>query len=321
MRSTLFKAALFSGAAAVFALSPPGLRAEEAVSVWGSYSLSAAVEAGFLFGQSRELFYTAPDSKALLSRLDWAIEPLFYLGAALNFSPRDIMAERGFFAHCSLRFGIPGGSGTMKDRDWDEQGQGIAAGISTHGNDTQNALLLDIEGGFSFPAGSKALFKVFAAFSFMRFSWTASNGSGIYAASNWVEIPFHGPVIDYVQNWIIFSPGIAAVFPLFKRFFPEISLRISPLIYCTGRDDHLARKTRYEDTVAWGFFLEPRLDCLWVINPRLDIKFGAGYRHITGGRGDTTVTYSGGAYSLSINDRAGAGYSALDTRLMFALKF
>ena len=93
------------------------------------------------------------------------------------------------------------------------------------------------------------------------------------------------------------------------------------MLYCAGRDEHLARKIRYEDTMTWGIFLESRLDFLWIINRRFNIRLGAAYRYIAGGRGDTTVTYDSAYDSGPINDRAGAGYSALDTGLKFVVKF
>ncbi|MDR3335267.1 MAG: omptin family outer membrane protease [Treponema sp.] len=287
----------------------------------GSYTLSVATSFGFLWGQSEEIVYKALYKDDYTSQLLWDMKPLLYVGASLDFSLP--MKHLAFFVGFSSKFGIPAQTGIMEDRDWQSSSPELTD-FSSHDNNTHSAVLLDGSLGLSIPLGSKLLLKVaYAGLSYMYFSWTAQDGFGRYADSNWVEKPYSGPVIDYIQSWLIFSPGISLYAPLVigkKILSLEASFRIGPVVFCNDQDDHLTTKTRYNDYMSGGLFLEPRLEfafspCRW-----LSISLHGAYRSISGVRGATYRTFSGASSKFTTPD-AGVGYAVWDTGLSLTIRF
>jgi len=107
-----------------------------------------------------------------------------------------------------------------------------------------------------------------------------------YASTNWETRKFSGAVINYSQNWFLFSPGVSFGF-LVNRFTIKGDIKITPLIFCIGRDDHLLTETLYTDYVFGKIAVEPALDISCTVSPRFDVGLNSSYRFITGSRGDT----------------------------------
>ncbi|MDR3170567.1 MAG: omptin family outer membrane protease, partial [Treponema sp.] len=96
----------------------------------------------------------------------------------------------------------------------------------------------------------------------------------------------------------------------------EASFRIGPVVFGNDQDDHLTTKTRYNDYMSGGLFLEPRLDftfspCQW-----LSISLHGAYRSINGVRG---AMYQS-SFKSTTQD-AGVGYAVWDTGLSLTIRF
>jgi outer membrane protease len=148
------------------------------------------------------------------------MKPVFYYGFILGFSSVMPMEKWKFFSGLSMKFGIPGASGVMEDRDWvSKENTGLTA-YSSHDNITKEFFLLDFSTGLSFPLRNILLIKAYINISYMRFGFYGENGSGMYARSlgngkyaaiedNPQEVKFNGTVISYKQEWFYAAPGVS----------------------------------------------------------------------------------------------------------------
>jgi outer membrane protease len=291
-----------------------------------TYTLSAAPVFGFLYGHSRELVYTEPGSDILWSELIWDIKPLFLLGVSLDFSRRYPLEKTGFFADASARFAVPYRTGYMEDRDWLAPEYRLSE-YSIHDNYTQGAMLFDLQAGASLPIKSAGLLKLYAGFHYMRFSWIARDGYFQYGRKtpwnpNITKEPWSGPVIAYVQNWFILSPGVSFYIPLHRFFSVTLDLQVSPIVFCLDQDDHIhpAKRVQYKDYMFWGVFFEPRGEFIFSPHNRIDVALSVAYRFIKGPRGYTDITDYSGGESGRLPDAAGAGFSALAAGLSVKIR-
>ena len=292
------------------------------------FSLSPLL--GMFYGQAEELVFR-PGSDRLLSELLWDLKPLFYVGLAAEFGPRDPFQDNGFIAAASIKFGLPFRSGNHENRDWLNPQHGRLTHFSQHDVYTQNAILLDISAGYSWRLTDTLALRAHVAFSFMHFSWSGENGFIQYPtniageilgttappwSSDLPKIPLHGMVIRYSQNWFIFAPGISFTWRGDHRFSMEGSFSYSPLIFCAARDDHLLRRITFFDYMSFGHFFNGGGSFVFAARDNLDIAFSVFYRYITGTRGRTYQqnNVTGRTY-LTTNDGAGAGFSALTVGL------
>ncbi|MDR1302379.1 MAG: omptin family outer membrane protease [Treponema sp.] len=301
-----------------------------------AYTFSVAALAGFLYGQGEEIVYIN-DTDTYLSQLLWDMKPLFYAGSSLDFSPVNPLEGLGFFTHLSLKFGIPGKTGTMEDRDWLNKENGLndnLTNFSSHDNYTQGAFLLDSSIGISLPLASWFLLKGYVDFSYMYFSWASQDGFTQYAARDsstggyapWEDtLPktaYYGPAINYQQRWVIFTPGLAVHIPFLYGLSLGAYLHISPFIHCVAVDDHIRRGIQFRDDTSGGLLFESQGAITFAPNPRLELSLSLGYRSIQGLQGPTTSRNTGTTSGLvSQSGTGGAGYAVLDTGLSIKIRW
>jgi outer membrane protease len=300
-----------------------------------AYTFSIAALTGFLYGRGEEIVYLDEDSDTYLSQLLWDMKPLFYAGSSLDFSQQNPLERPGFFTRVSLKFGIPGKTGTMEDRDW--MNYTINDGLthfSSHDNYTQGAFLLDLSLGLSFPIASRVLLKGYLAFSYMHLFWASQDGFTQYASKDilsggyapWEEAipktPYYGPAINYQQEWLMFTPGLALHIPFPYGLGLGFSLQISPFIRCVALDDHFLTEKQYSDqTSQGGLLVESQGSLSFAPNPRLEFSLSLAYRSMKGLRGPTyyrnTGTTSGQVVQIG---SGGTGYQVLDTGLSVKIR-
>jgi outer membrane protease len=304
------------------------------------YTVSVSPSAGLLVGQNEEILYY-PDEDRKLSQLLWKSAPMYYSGMTVNFSRKNPMERRGFFSDVSLKFGLPGRTGNMEDRDWQAANYSDLTNFSTHDNYMKGAFFLDISAGLSFPVKSWFVIKPFTNFSLMYFSWTAKDGYAQYAReiapfSNiyepWTDSlekrHLNGALINYTQIWLLASPGISCFVPLNRYFSEEFSFLMSPLIFCKDLDEHLLRSFETRDSMLGGLYFEPRFTFTFKPIERLMISLTVSYRDISGTKGNTyyrnTTDGLGSpgdeSYTLHKN-KAGAGLSFLEAGLGLKVQF
>jgi outer membrane protease len=297
------------------------VRAEEKLS---GYGFSVVPVIGMLNGQADEIVYESPRTDHYISELKWDLKPVFYAGLAADFGRNDIFAKHGFAGSLSFKFGFPQNAGNMVDRDWLYEDSNALTNYSRHDNYLNKAILADLSLGYSFPFFNFIALGICLDFSYMHFSWTASDGyyqyldsdknGNILPGQTWNnDIPkkyLEGKVLNYSQDWYIFSPGVFIKVRVSRLFSLEGNFNYSPFIRCDDRDDHLLTNKTYFDNLYDGHFFRGGGSITFSpINNDLNFSLFLSYCSITGSRGDTYL------YSVKYPGIAGGGYSAFDIGL------
>jgi outer membrane protease len=307
------------------------LQAQEIAMKWNDHNLSLGASIGLLYGRAEEIVYRDSRTKNKLSQLLWDLKPLIYAGADINYRWQKPENSWGIFAHTAFKFGFPGETGVMEDRDW------IAlyypdwlTHYSVHDNKTKNAIIVDADIGVSFPVFRQFLLKTYISYNFMYFAWSGQGGSYLYPVwdtdGDGKPDGDHFPetrsidVIRYKQTWHIISPGVA-FYGEFNRYFSgEIAFKISPLIWCIGVDNHVLRDlTITTDKLDIGLFIEPSL--LFSFTPKdfFTLSLSVLYRDIRYVRGDGIYKELGKPVR-TVNNMLGTGYSVFDVGLTAKFK-
>jgi len=285
------------------------------------YSFSIGASLGSLNGQGQEIVYRDSNSNNKLSELLWNFSPMNYIGLDINYSWQKPGNKWGLFANSLFKLGFPGKTGVMEDRDWIKlYNPNWLTHYSVHDNKTESANLTDINLGASFLIFQKFLLKTYISYHYMSFSWTANGGSLLYP--EW-DIDEDGEpdgdhyflpsinVCTYEQTWHIVSPAIS-FYGEFNRFFDiEISLEVTPFIWCAAIDKHLLRDLVITENIKGGIFIEPSLLFSYKPSEHFVLSFSFAYREISKTRGNGRYTYSENL-SFTLKNQIGAEYKAFD---------
>jgi outer membrane protease len=301
------------------------------------YSISLSPQVGVFFGHAAEIVYPTDTKAELLSQLLWDMKPVFYYGFLIDFLPARPMEKWSFFSSLSMKFGIPGPSGSMEDRDWMSKVNTELTNFSTHDNITKEILLLDFSMGVSFPFFNALFVKTFINLSYMNFHFDAENGyltyarklgDGIYAPIDVdpIEDTFSGTVISYSQEWFYAAPGVSVGYGSKEYFLAEIYFMISPLVFCVDHDehketeDHKGRNIEFMDNLRGGIMIEPGLKLFMAASKWLGISCDISWRYISGSRGPSYMRYPIGTGNYMTVGEAGAGMSVLNVALLLKVK-
>jgi len=312
----------------------------------GSYGFSLGASFGSLLGESLELVYPVDTMGEFLSELTWEMKPVFYFDLNIEFSRKNIMSAPGFYASASFKAGIPGRAGILENRDWMSAKNDSLTHYSSHTNTLKDFFWADAVIGFSIPVKTWFYITPFVSGSWMRFSFSGKDGSGLYAryygcakdctpfahapgcaaTSSSLYYPisyypynykFQGEVIRYRQDWFLAAAGLKIGTTVLSPFLLEISFHISPLTYCAAVDEHIGRGVTFNDYTAWGLFIEPVANVSF-LTERIVYSLSVSYRYIGNTKGETAYKYESGEYYKSMNE-SGAGLSLLN--LSFTIKY
>ena len=302
------------------------------------YAFSLCPQFGLFYGHVEEMVYPTDTKADLLSLLLWDIKPVFYYGFLMDFSPVRPMEKNGFFLDLSMKYGVPGPSGVMEDRDWLSKQNTELTNFSSHDNITKEIFQLDFSAGFSFPFSRTLLVKTFVNISYMNFRFYGENGYGIYARETPPYSGIYAPIdddpakitynglgklISYRQEWFCAAPGFSIGYGYKDLFLAEISYMITPLVLCTDFDEHYYNYiggTQYGDNMKGGIMIEPGFKFSLNVNRRLGVSFEISWRYISGTRGPSYYRRPIGFGSYIQSGEAGAGMSMLNTALLLKVK-
>jgi len=305
------------------------------------HNFTAGASFGFLNGQAQEIVYMNSTSENKLSELLWNFKSLPYIGLDIKYSW--LKPENGFgiFANGSCKFGFPGGTDIMEDRDWDAfnlygvDNPDWLTNYSAHDNNTESAILMDFNLGMSFLISQKILLKSYFSYHYMRFLWSASGGSLLYpmwydknkheyADGHGYVFPQSTVVCTYEQTWHIISPGIS-FYGEFNRFFDiEIALEVTPFIWCLAVDEHLLRENgglEVTDGLIGGAFIEPSILFSYKPSDHFVLSLSFSYREISKSRGNTKEQYKDLPTASFYKNISGGGYTATDIGIIAKYKF
>jgi len=297
-----------------------------------NYGFSVAPQFGIAIGQAREIVYPTDTRGEYLSELIWEMNPVFYLGAQLEFGLIDPMKKPGFYSSLSAQFGIPGNTGTMEDRDWMSTENSNLTHFSSHTNETRQFIWLDAMAGATLPVKSLFYLKPFMSVSYMRFGFAAMDGYGEYAKNKTgqtyypidddpTHYLFSGEVILYTQDWFVVATGCGLGYRFNRAFSFDLSFQISLLTFCNDQDEHLLRKNSYKDNTRFGFFFEPRGALAFTPVRWLELCMDISYRYIGETEGESYAKTIGDKDYLLEANQAGASLSLMRSSLMATVRF
>jgi len=290
------------------------------------YGFSIGTGFGVAYGQAQEAVYPIPgDTKGeLLSELIWEMKPVCYLGFFADFGLIDLLNKPGFFTSLALKTGFQGTSGKMEDRDWLSIENGNLTHFSSHTNETNEYITIDLAVGASLPI--KYLYiKPFISGSWMHFIFTARDGyikyshetypgSGIYEPIEDAQVkPIVGKVVSYQQDWLLAAIGFSIGTNILAPFSFDLSFQITPLTYCQSIDNHFWGNI-FRDFTSLGLFIEPKGSFSIAVN-NFNFLLDVSYRYISKTIGDSYISSNNTLYSLSQN-KAGAGLSLWNFQLI-----
>ena len=296
-------------------------------------TVSVTTGTSVIYGMARELDY-APGY--LQSELDWALEPVFLFGTAL-----EVRTPMGFLASVEARAGIPAKSGYITDSDF-LNGDGKKTNFSQHDCYSERAVLVDAKVGWRFPLLGWISLEPFAALGLMSFKWSARAGYLQYPVQTtfpppypyWSasdpKTPVYGTGIIYAQDYLIPSAGVSIGFHFLDRFDASLSFALTPFVFCNDTDNHLMRLIDFTENMQGGLLLEPGLSLDFTVTENARLSLDASFRHITGLLGDSWEMGTGqqgstgqeldpGAVAGPFANSGGAALDALSVALGFTV--
>jgi len=296
-----------------------------------NYGFSIAPQFGLAGGQAKEIVYPTDTKGEYLSELIWEMNPVFYLGMQLEFGLIDPMKKPGFFSSLSAKFGIPGKTGSMEDRDWQSTENSNLTNFSSHTNETRQFIWLDAMAGATLPVKSLFFVKPFLGVSYMHFDFVAKDGyrkyaekkkEGIYSSIDEAkDIPMSGDVILYTQDWFVIAAGVGLGYKFNSAFSFDLSFQISPFTFCYDQDEHLLTHTSYKDYTRYGFFFEPRVALAFTPVKWLELCMDVSYRYIGESKGESYTKKVGDSNYLPDANQVGTSLSLLRSSLMAKIRF
>jgi outer membrane protease len=256
-----------------------------------------SLDSGVMFGMLWEHLLVDPDGNGNysnhLSRLDWQVNPLFYIGASgsIRFCP-------GFFMGFGVWTGIPAHIGYMEDRDWDWlTSSGDYQIYSRSENHLESSIFTDLNFGISVVEERNFIINAIAGLSFRQFSLSSHD--------TWVQDPpgntpylVSGRTIDFETNFTMcYLAGEMSWSPsswLTLDFF----LSISPfLTFLYDRDRHYSPPGYYQDLPFFGLTLSSTISISIHFNNVFDLRLKP---YISGSPLFKGNTYVNGGLSTSM---------------------
>jgi outer membrane protease len=303
---------------------------------------------GVLYGTARELvFATGAYTGAAYtqSALDWALQPAWIAGAAL-----EAKTTAGLTGSLSVAGAIPGKTGLISDSDWldyNDYGYTYVTNLTAHDCFTERAVFVDARVGWELRPFDWLALEPFGSVSLMSLKWTARDGylqfppgyiTGTATlpyppASTDPVVPLSGTIILYQQDWLIPGAGINVSFGPKDKLEARLTLLFSPYLFCADLDNHEFANnpskgyltTDFYDTLRGGLLLEPAASVRMKTGERTTLSLNASLRYVFGLVGDTTVVHGGigltpGQVAATTESTAGVAYEALNVSLSFAVR-
>ena len=294
-------------------------------------TFTASTGAGVILGVAREFVYSG---SYVVSELDWPLLPAVTVNGALTMT-----TKVGFVASLEAQVAVPTPSGTMTDSDF-LNGDGVKTHYSQSNGNVAGAIVLTTQAGWAIPlyTGDAITELVpFIEFEYMQFKWTASDGYLQYPTQTappytpWSPstpmTPMYGTGIIYTQTYLIPAFGIKGSIHVVRNLTMDVSIALSPYLWCFDTDEHIFRMTKFQDNLHGGIMIEPRLSTTLRVTPSATLALDALYRHIAGLLGDTyavgmgapgfptTSDYPPGTQSATSTNGAGASLDAVSISL------
>jgi len=254
---------------------------------------STLAELVFTTGSSSEILYPSSASSQLMSRLVWAIPPSVGLAETLN-----VLWDPWFETDLQFEGFVPLAEGTMTDDDWNIRTGSGSLWSRVH-SDSQSRMQANWWGSLEVGLplhwgvwGAKFLLGVgvrqlaWQSWNTAQVSTEAGTGQQSSVAVNGIATTFRQtwvlPVVGFVASWSPSPWGVA------------VTIRASPYLFETQTDVHILRSTTFVDDLKGGFSVELKTELSYRLANNFVVEAHAGFRRVSGLRGDELVSGGGG---------------------------
>jgi len=299
------------------------------VNAQNGHLFSVGFSVGLLSGATEEIVYRSSSANNYMSQLTWPFTPLFYAGIDAGYiwlgpaNPAGVFENifSGFFLDAFVKFGLPGETGMMEDRDWIRQPTWALSHYSLHDTKMESAMLAGVELGKSFRLYNEFRLSVFLSYNVMYYQFAARGGTFLYPELDGGHFydPSPEDVVTYRQFWQILSPGLS-FYGVFNTYFDvEIFFKATPLIMASSFDEHLSRTLQIiNDPMYYGLYLEPGFVFSFKPASNFMLSLSFNYKNIRGTRGNSRYRYPNN--STTYRNVGGADYSAFDIGIAAKLR-
>lgn len=284
----------------------------------GETTFGIAVDLTALEGQAREHVFERADSRRQqLSRLDWDMEAVTFLGVKGS-------ARRGIF---SLNLGAWAGASAvddadMKDYDWEYGDQVGYNKYSRSDTELDEAWMLDANLSADLFRGEALSAYAFLGWRVQHWEWEC-NGRNDYLYSElggeWVHDTGH--ILDYEQELDFAYVGLGGKWKLSDAFDVSGYVSWAPAYEGKDKDDHLAKDTRYHEKFHYddGNVYAAGLEVAWHMSEKSILSLGLDWQKATLHEGDMTKEDADGR--TTFKDNAGIENEYLAGTLAFRYAF
>jgi len=301
------------------------------VNAQNGHLFSVGFSVGLLSGASEEIVYRSSSANSYMSQLTWPFTPLFYAGIDAGYSWQGPAYSgsvfqaifSGFFFDANVKFGLPGETMMMEDRDWIRQPTWALSHYSVHDNKIESAMLAGVDLGKSIQLYNEFRLGVFLSYNVMYYEFAARGGTFLYPELDGGHFYDPSPenVVTYRQFWQILSPGLS-FYGVFNNYFDiEFFFKATPLIMASSFDEHLSRTLQIiNDPMFYGLYLEPGF--VFTFRPTASnfmLVLSLNYKNIRGTRGNSRYRYPDN--STTYRNVGGADYSAFDLSIAAKIGF
>lgn len=260
------------------------LFAEDAHSSDRRGSISVSLGMGILYGQAQELVYAFSTGDELLSKLLWPLKPLVISSYGLRFETG--VGEAGPYLELGFLSGLYMKTGTIENFDWLGP-PGTLTNYSAHDTYTERLFVADAEFGVVNSVAGNLSFNTAVGVEYMTFLWTARDGYLEYPPGS-DPVRAWGTGISYEQTWLSLY-----VFLGFKygnaRWNSSLGVRLSPLSWTRGVDNHFIRALEFVDTMDGSFGAEPIGEVSFVVSGSTVLSLSTSFKYQSPARGDTRI--------------------------------
>jgi outer membrane protease len=268
-----------------------------------------------------------------LSELDWPLMPAFQATC-------DVEARwnGGLRVNLDLSAGLPVYTGLLTDRDFLNvpiNGDTGLTKLSVHEAYLDYLFRAGLSASWASRRENRQAFVGTVGVRYLTWQWAGWNGYRQYATFNtaegvwndWTEdiaklYAYSGKVITYRQQFLIPYLSYALELGADDGFRLIPSITVSPYLWGVGADNHITSNVTYYDIVSGGYLLEPALQAIFPIGPKLELIACAQWTYIGLMRGDTYTQTSGSdtAYLADeLSSGAGGGAAVNAGSLQFGV--
>jgi outer membrane protease len=230
----------------------------------------------------------------------------------------------------------------MENRDWLSSTGNYLTNYSQHNAFSRSfpgdffsgygTFMTELSAGYSWAFNYRFWLRAYADLSYLRFSWMSQDGYTQYGPNDpggsafvpWTpelpKYPYSGKAIAYMQNWIIFAPGITGGMKITDNFSFSLFALCTPLLYGECKDEHFLRGFVFIDYLLRGLYFRGGGEIHYALNTQLTFTFSSSLMNLSHARGNEDVFYRGNRVSSS-TDSVGGGFSFWDFSLSLKYTF